>query len=99
MRPSDSTTGVNIRLTPNFLKSICGRTGGRIDVATYGNSPPTRKFAVSPETAVKFGSASVRITPACSIARTVALMRGDSAPVMGSVVMPCCPDVAVLLSG
>jgi len=24
MRPSESTTGVNTRLTPNFLKVICG---------------------------------------------------------------------------
>src|SRR6185312_4855185 len=39
-----------------------------------GNSPPARNFADSPEIAVRFGSASVRITPDCSIARSVALM-------------------------
>ena len=32
----------------------------------------TQKFALSPEIAVRFGSASVRMTPARSIARSVA---------------------------
>ena len=39
-----------------------------------GNSPPAMKVAVSPEIAVRFGSASVRSTPARSIARSVAVM-------------------------
>ncbi len=38
-----------------------------------GNSPPATKLAVSPEIAVKFGSASVRKMPARSIARNVAV--------------------------
>src|SRR3954462_7332866 len=79
MRPSDSTTGVNTMLTPNFLKSICDwQTGGDFVVshdrpAGIGNSPPATNEAVSPEIAVKLGSASVRTTPARSIARNVAL--------------------------
>ena len=49
MRPSDSTTGVKTRLTPNFLKSICGwQTGGDLVVSHdsplgIGNSPPATK--------------------------------------------------------
>src|SRR6185437_5306867 len=79
MRPSDSTTGVNTRLTPNFLKSTCAwQTGGDLVVSHdsplgIGNSPPATKLAVSPEIAVRFGSASVRNTPARSIARNVAV--------------------------
>ena len=79
MRPSDSTTGVKTRLTPNFLKSTCAwQTGGDLVVSHdsplgIGNSPPATKLAVSPEIAVRFGSASVRITPARSIARNVAV--------------------------
>src|SRR6185312_14988009 len=78
MRPSLSTTGVKTRLTPNFLKSICAwQTGGDFVVSHdrplgIGNSPPATNDAVSPEMAVKFGSASVWITPARSIARNVA---------------------------
>src|SRR6185295_16804906 len=78
MRPSASTTGVNTRLTPNFLKVICGWQSGGERVVSHdrpfgiGNSPPATKVAVSPEIAVKFGSASVRMTPARSIARIVA---------------------------
>ena len=41
-----------------------------------GNSPPEMKVADSPETAVRLGSASVRTTPALSIARTVAWTDG-----------------------
>src|ERR1700688_4553094 len=79
MRPSDRTTGVKTRLTPNFLKSTCAwQTGGDFVVSQdkpfgIGNSPPATKLAVSPEIAVKFGSASVRRTPARSIARSVAV--------------------------
>src|SRR6202158_159340 len=79
MRPSDSTTGVKTRLTPNFLKSTCAwQTGGDLVVSHdnplgIGNSPPATKLAVSPEIAVRFGSASVRNTPARSIARSVAV--------------------------
>ena len=43
--------------------------------AGIGNSPPEMKVADSPEIAVRFGSASVRTTPAVSIARMVACDR------------------------
>jgi hypothetical protein len=69
MRPPDRTTGTKVKETPNDLK----RTVGVQDVievqllpVTTGNSPPARKRASSPEMAVKFGSASVRISPARS---------------------------------
>src|ERR1700686_1529180 len=75
MRPSDSTTGVNDRPTPNCLNEgwagvVVGptTTGGGI-----GNSPPARKDADSPEIAVRVGSAKVWTTPACSMARNVAV--------------------------
>src|SRR6185312_167685 len=80
MRPSERTIGVNTRLTPNFLKSTCAwQTGGDFVVSHdrplgIGNSPPATKVAVSPEMAVRLGSASVRITPARSIACSVAVM-------------------------
>src|SRR5260370_34146657 len=41
-----------------------------------GNSPPEIKVADSPEIAVRLGSASVRTTPALSIARMVAVNVG-----------------------
>ncbi len=73
MRPGESTTGVNARFTPNGLNvtliwPLSPATG-------TGNSPPARKFAVSPETAVKVGSARVLSmlvsSSACSVACTV----------------------------
>src|SRR5262249_33537518 len=73
MRPSVNTTGVNVSVTPNFLNSIEGGQVEQVPGIGNGNSPPTRKFAVSPEIAVRFGSASVRTTPARSIARSVAV--------------------------
>ena len=84
MRPSESTTGVNTRLTPNFLNVICGwQTGGERVVSHdspfgIGNSPPATNVAVSPEIAVRLGSASVRMTPARSIARKVAVTLGNA---------------------
>src|SRR5690242_8420524 len=78
MRPSDSTTGVNTRLTPNFLNVIWGWQIGGERVVSHdspfgiGNSPPAINVAVSPEIAVRLGSAKVRITPARSMARKVA---------------------------
>ncbi len=41
-----------------------------------GNSPPAMNVADSPEIAVRLGSASVRTTPALSIARIVAWTDG-----------------------
>src|SRR5437868_8598741 len=80
MRPSLSTTGVKLSEMPNFLKLIwvlqtCV-TGSQEYPAGTGNSPPAMNVADSPETAVRFGSASVRTTPALSIARTVACTEG-----------------------
>src|SRR5450755_3327678 len=72
MRPSDSTTGVNVRLTPKLCQSIPTvppNWGG----VGKGNLPPARKLAFSPEIAVRVGSANVRVTPARSIARKVAV--------------------------
>ena len=75
--PSDMTTGVKFRPTPNFLNWIWvwqfRVVGSQVKPEGIGNSPPARKFAVSPEIAVRFGSANVRITPARSIARSVAV--------------------------
>src|SRR6201994_3215329 len=80
MRPSLSTTGVKLSEMPNFLKLICvvqtWVTGSQEYPAGTGNSPPAMKVADSPEIAVRFGSASVRTTPALSMARTVACTDG-----------------------
>ena len=61
MRPSLMTTGLKVTLTPNVfqLTAICPSWAA---IGT-GNSPPARNFAVSPETAVRLGSASVRTRP------------------------------------
>src|ERR1700753_472339 len=76
IRPSLNTTGVKLRLTPNFLQSIARWQVDGPPVAPVlhekpfrtGNSPPAMKVAVSPEIAVRFGSASVWTTPTCSMA-------------------------------
>ena len=57
---------MNARLTPNFLYSrvillLSAWTG-------IGNSPPARKLAVSPDSAIRFGSASRRAKPRFSSA-------------------------------
>src|SRR3977135_658623 len=80
IRPSDSTTGVKLSEMPNFLKLIwvvqtCV-TGSQEYPAGTGNSPPAMNVADSPEIAVRLGSASVRTTPALSIARNVACTDG-----------------------
>ena len=93
MRPSVSTTGVKLSEMPNFLKAIDGAHWPTAPAAVVwqvtpvgiGNSPPAMKVADSPEIAVRFGSASVRTTPALSIARIVAWTDGvapPNAPVM-----------------
>ena len=56
-----------------------------------GNSPPARKFAVSPEIAVRFGSASVRITPARSMARSVAVTAAVAPPMTTLVLTSAWP--------
>ena len=50
------------------------RVVSQLRPAGMGNSPPATNVAVSPEIAVMFGSARVRITPARSIARSLAVM-------------------------
>src|SRR3977135_1576568 len=83
IRPSDSTTGVKLSEMPNFLKLIwvvqtCV-TGSQEYPAGTGNSPPAMNVADSPEIAVRLGSATVRTTPALSIARMVAGTDGTPA--------------------
>ncbi len=72
MRPPDSTIGVKPSPTPNCLNSMVTRPLLSWPVGT-GNSPPTRVWAGSPETEVRFGSARVRTRPACSKAWIMAL--------------------------
>src|SRR3984957_962198 len=84
IRPSESTIGVKLSETPNFLKAIDGAHCPMppVELVVHctpvgtGNSPPAMNVADSPEMAVKLGSASVRITPALSIARIVAETEG-----------------------
>ena len=70
MRPSLRTTGVKARPTPKGLNSIETLPLSSEPVGT-GNWPPAMKFAVSPDRAVRFGSASSFITLARSSARNV----------------------------
>ena len=95
MRPSLSTTGVKFSEIPNFLKVMVGVQVPLVQLMPdgIGNSPPARKVALSPEIAVRLGSASVRTTPALSMARMVAVTAG-TVPLEVSV----CPNepVAVL---
>ena len=96
IRPSVSTTGVKLSEMPNFLKltvwTHCPIAPAvvvwQVTPVGIGNSPPEINVADSPEIAVRFGSASVRTTPALSIARRVAWTEG---------VEP--NDVAMLLPG
>src|SRR6202030_2942648 len=84
IRPSESTIGVKLSEMPNFLKAIDGAHCPMppVELVVHctpvgtGNSPPAMNVADSPEIAVKLGSASVRITPALSIARSVAWTDG-----------------------
>ncbi len=84
MRPSVSTTGVKLSEMPNFLKltvwTHCPMppvvVGWQVTPVGIGNSPPEMNVADSPEIAVRLGSASVRTTPALSIARSVAWTDG-----------------------
>ena len=69
IRSSPTKVGVKASETPNFLNSTItlSSSGTRI-----GNSPPARKLAVSPETAVRFGSARMLISPSVSRASITA---------------------------
>ena len=64
--PSPRTVGVKARPTPNFLNSTVVLPS--VEEIGMGNSPPARKLAVSPDSAVRFGSARRRITPRSSSA-------------------------------
>ena len=61
MRPSLSTIGVKAKPTPYCLYSIV--TAPSAWLTGIGNSPPARKLAVSPESAVRFGSARIETRP------------------------------------
>src|ERR1700739_3003294 len=84
IRPAVSTTGVKLSEIPNFLKlTVWTHCPIAPEVVVWqvtpvgiGNSPPEINVADSPEMAVRFGSASVRTTPALSIARSVAWTDG-----------------------
>src|SRR5271154_4966536 len=87
IRPSVKTTGVKLSEMPNFLKLTVWTQFPIVPVdevwqvtpVGIGNSPPEMNVADSPEIAVRFGSASVRTTPALSIARRVAVTDGTPA--------------------
>ena len=69
MRSPESTVGTNSRLTPNRRKS----TDTRSDPERRGlNSPPARKLAGSPETAVRLGSARIETNPSAASASITA---------------------------
>src|SRR5260370_10049155 len=84
IRPSVSTTGVKLSEMPNFLKVTVWTqfpiapavVVWQVTPVGMGNSPPEINVADSPEIAVRLGSASVRTTPALSIARSVAWTDG-----------------------
>src|ERR1700682_5302058 len=84
IRPSLSTTGVKLSEMPNFLKLTVWTqlpiappvVVWQVTPVGIGNSPPEINVADSPEIAVRLGSASVRTTPAVSIARSVAWTDG-----------------------
>src|SRR3954453_5857996 len=84
IRPSVRTTGVKLSEMPNFLKltvwTHCPIAPAvvvwQLTPVGMGNSAPEMNVADSPEIAVRLGSASVRTTPAVSIARSVAWTDG-----------------------
>src|SRR3954454_12828504 len=88
IRPSVSTTGVKLRDIPNFLKltvwtqfpTAPAVVVWQLTPVGIGNSPPEMNVADSPEIAVRLGSASVRTTPALSMARSVAVTDGMLPP-------------------
>ena len=73
MRPALSTVGVKARLTPNCLNWISMLLSSSWPTGT-GNSPPARKLAVSPESAVRLGSARTLTRPSRSSASMMPLM-------------------------
>ena len=91
IRPSVSTTGVKLSEIPNFLKLTVWTqfpiappvVVWQVTPVGIGNSPPEMNVADLPETAVRLGSASVRTTPALSIARNVAWTDGVEPKAVG----------------
>src|SRR5256714_5001447 len=106
IRPSVSTTGVKLSEMPNFLKltvwTHCPMTPAvevwQVTPVGMGNSPPEINVADSPEIAVRFGSASVRTTPALSIARRVAVTDGRPALFKAAPVKPLPETSGALLA-
>ena len=98
MRPSASTLGVKARPTPYCLYSMVTEPSA-CEIGT-GNSPPARKLAVSPESAVRFGSARIVTRPSLA-ARSSAPMRSrpNSLPAAPSVVAPARPVKPLLTAG
>ncbi len=75
--------GVKASWTPNCLNSIViiAAVPADPDWATgYGNSPPARKLAVWPDTAVRFGSAKHVRNPSVAKRSTVAVICSESMP-------------------
>ena len=72
MSPSSSTVGVNASEMPNSLNSTVIAASPAAEAplcaTSIGNSPPARKLAVSPDRAMRFGSARVLATPLVSSA-------------------------------
>ena len=75
MRLPSITVGVKSRLTPNFLNSmvIIGPPTPGVEAMGTGNSPPARKLAVSPDSAVRLGCASNVMKPSCARASIIEL--------------------------
>src|SRR6266404_9286670 len=96
IRPSVSTTGVKLSEMPNFLKATvwthCPIAPAvvvwQVTPVGIGNSPPEINVADSPEIAVRLGSASVRTTPALSMARSVAVTDGTPLTLPNELVAP-----------
>src|ERR1700682_2205131 len=96
IRPSVSTTGVKLSEMPNFLKLTVWTqfpiappvVVWQVTPVGIGNSPPEIKVADSPEIAVRLGSASVRTTPAVSIARSGAWTVGGEPSGVVSALVP-----------
>ena len=72
-RSGDSTVGTTARLTPNCLNStvIVGDPLLLLAEIGTGNSPPARKLAVSPDCAVRFGSARIVMSWSAASASTM----------------------------
>src|ERR1700684_1326720 len=106
IRPSVNTIGVKFSEMPNFLNATDGEhcptdpdaVVWQVTPVGIGNSPPAMKVADSPEIAVRFGSASVRITPALSIARSVACTDG-AAPKDVVTLLPAISGWPVTVNG